>query len=347
MTSAGSDRERLSRVLFYGIVLLVGWLAYRILQPFLMPLAWAGVLAVAVHPLFLRAERRWGANRAAWLTSAAVALVLLLPGAFLATALVDEASKAVTAIQTAVQDVEKQEKAARALAWAQEHLPLPSQEEMKARLLSLASRVTGLVAGQAGAIVRGTSVFFFKLFLTLFALYFLLRDSIRIGPAIRRLLPFETERNDALLSQTRDLIHAGTTTTLTIAAAQGLAGGVIFAILGIDAPVLWGTVMAFCSLLPVVGSALVWAPAAAGLALTGHWIAGVVLAGLGIGVIGMIDNFLRPLLMSGRSSMNGLLIFLSLLGGISAFGFIGLVLGPAVAAAAIALLRALPPRPPG
>lgn len=346
MTPTDIDRERLSRVLFYGIVLLVGWLAYRILQSFILPLAWAGVLAVTLHPLFLRAERRWGSNRAAILLTASLALVILLPGAFLATALVEEASKAVATVQAAMQDVEKQEKAAQALAWAREHLPLPSPEEMKARLLSLASKVTGVIAGQAGSILRETSVFFFKFFIALFSLFFLLRDSGRIGPTVRRLLPFDGERSNLLLSQTRDLIHAGTTTTLAIAAAQGFAGGVIFAILGIDAPVFWGTVMAFCSLVPLVGSAIIWAPTAIGLAVTGHWISGVVLAVLGIGVIGMIDNLLRPLLMSGRSSMNGLLVLLSLLGGISAFGFIGLVLGPVVAAAAISLLRALPPAAP-
>ncbi len=349
MTPPDVDRERISRLLFYGVVLLVGWLAYRILEPFLMPLAWAGVLGVTIHPLFLRAKRRWGANRAAILVTAALALLLLVPGAFLASALVDEGSRAVAAVQTAVQDVEKQEKAARALAWAREHLPLPAPEELRARLLSLASRLTGFVAGQAGAIVRGTSVFFFKLFVMLFSLYFLLRDSDRVGPLIRRMLPFDDARRDAMLTQARDLIHAGTTTTLTIAAAQGFAGGVIFAILGINSPVFWGTVMAFCSLLPVVGSAVIWAPTAIGLAVTGHWIAGLVLAGLGVGVIGMIDNLLRPLLMSGRSSMNGLLVFLSLLGGITAFGFIGLVLGPVVAAAALSLFRALPsadPAPP-
>ena len=306
MTPFDADRDRLSRMLFYGLVLLVGWLAYRILDPFLLPLAWAGVLAVAVHPLFRRAERRWGATRAALLVTAALTLLLLLPGAFLATALVDEASKAVATVQTAVQDVEKQEQAARALAWAREHLPLPSQEEMNTRLLSLASRLTGLVAGQAGAILRGTSVFFFHLFVMLFALFFLLRDSDRLGPAIRRLLPFDDARSHLLLTQTRDLIHTGTTTTLILAATQGLAGGIAFAILGIDAPVFWGTVMAFCSLLPFVGAALIWAPAAIGLALTGHWVSGLVLAGLGLGVIGMIDNLLRPLLMSGRLSMNGL-----------------------------------------
>ena len=329
-------------LLFYGAVLLLVYLAYRVIEPFLVPLAWAGILAVTVYPLHRRAKRRWGDGRAAFLVTAGVAMLIILPGAFLAAALVSEASQAVTAIQQGLQDVERQEQIARAMTWARQHLPLPPPEEVRSRMVALAGRATGLISGQAGTLLRGTSVFFFKLFLALFALYFFLRDGPRFGPAIRRLLPFEDSRREALIAQTLDLIHAGTTTTLAIAAAQGIAGGIVYAILGLDAPIFWGVVMGFCSLVPAVGSALVWGPAALWLLTTGHWIRALILVALGVGLIGMVDNLLRPLLMSGRSAMNGLVIFISLLGGLAAFGVIGLVLGPVIAAAAFSLLKALP-----
>jgi predicted PurR-regulated permease PerM len=343
MNETRTDRERLNRVLFYAVVGLLGYLSFRILQPFIQPLAWAVIIAVAVHPLFKKAEPRWGAGRSALLLTVGVTLLLIVPAIFLAVGLVKQASGAVPALQSAIQDAENHKAVARAISWAQEHLPLPPFEEIKSRLLGLASRLSRLMAAQAGTIMKNTSLFFFNLLLTLFALFFLLRDSDRFAPAIRRQLPFDGARSVQLVNQTRELIHTGVVTTLILAAAQGVAGGIILLILGFGTPVFWGVAMGFCSFVPMVGSAIVWVPAALWLLVAGHWIKGVVLLALGFGVISMMDNILRPLLMTGRTTMNGLLIFISLVGGISAFGLMGLVLGPVVAAAALSLLGALGP----
>jgi predicted PurR-regulated permease PerM len=124
-----------------------------------------------------------------------------------------------------------------------------------------------------------------------------------------------------------------------VAAAQGTIGGVAYWLLGISAPVFWGVVIAFCSLIPVVGAALVWVPTALVLMLSGHIWSGVILVVVGVLGISMADNILRPLLLSGRTSVSGLVIFLGLLGGVSAFGFIGLVLGPIILVTAASLLR--------
>ena len=175
--------------------------------------------------------------------------------------------------------------------------------------------------------------------IALVVVFFFLRDSRQLGAAVRKLLPFEKERREQLISLTRDLVYASTTTMLAVAAAQGVAGGIAFAVLGINAPVFWGVVMGICALVPVFGTALVWLPAASWLILSGSWIRGLILIAIGVGIVGMLDNLLRPALMSGRSSMNGLLIFISLLGGVTAFGFIGLVLGPVVAALVLSLLQ--------
>ena len=340
MVHASMDRERLRRMLFYAAVLLIGYLAFRIFQPFLQSLAWAGLIAISVFPLFCKAARRIGPHRAALLVTSLVAILLILSGVFLGTVLVGEGSKAYSAVQTALLSVEQQEKTAQWIGWSQAHLPLPSVEEITSRVLAIAGRVTGWIVGQAGSITKGVSLFFFNLFLSLFALYFFLRDSDRLAATIRSLLPFESARSEQLIAQTRNLICAGVTTTLTLASAQGFAGGCIFLAMGFEAPVFWAVVMAFCSLVPIVGSSIVWLPTAFWLIFAGHWIKGLVLIALGIGVIGMLDNLLRPLLMSGRTTMNGLMLFISLLGGVAAFGLIGLVLGPVAAAALVSLLNA-------
>ena len=124
-----------------------------------------------------------------------------------------------------------------------------------------------------------------------------------------------------------------------VAALQGALGGIAFALLGLSAPVFWGVVMAFFALLPI-GAGIVWLPTAVWLLFTGSVGRGVILIVVGVGVIGLVDNFLRPMLLSGRTQLNGLLIFVSLLGGISAFGFLGLVMGPVIMATTIGMFDA-------
>jgi predicted PurR-regulated permease PerM len=144
-----------------------------------------------------------------------------------------------------------------------------------------------------------------------------------------------------MISQTHDLVVATVGSTFAVAITQGALTGLTLASLGFQSPVLWGVMTAFTSLLPAVGSGLVWGPAAIYLFATGHVVKGIILVAIGVGVIGMADNVLRPLLLSGRTTMHGLLVFVSLLGGMAAFGFIGLVIGPVAIAALGTLLEAV------
>jgi predicted PurR-regulated permease PerM len=142
-----------------------------------------------------------------------------------------------------------------------------------------------------------------------------------------------------MIAEAGELIHASVSAGFIVATVQGLLGGITLALLGFAAPVFWGVIMAFFSLLPI-GAGIVWTPAAVWLLLTGNVAKGVTLIIIGVAVIGLVDNFLRPALLSGRTQLNGLLVFVSLLGGLSAFGFLGLVLGPVIMATAIGMLDA-------
>ena len=155
---------------------------------------------------------------------------------------------------------------------------------------------------------------------------------------LRRLLPFEVPLRERMLAEARQLIYASVSVSLAIAFIQGTVCGVAFALVGIGEPAFWGLVMTFMALLPVIGAWPVWLPAAIWLLATGNIGGGVLLLVLCGGVAGTIDNFLRPALMSGRSGLSGLSVFISVLGGIAAFGMIGLVLGPIIFATASALL---------
>ena len=143
---------------------------------------------------------------------------------------------------------------------------------------------------------------------------------------------------ERMLAEARDLIFASVTTSLVIAAVQGVICGGAFAIVGLGSPVFWGVLMAFLSLLPVVGAWPVWIPAAIWLFSTGHTGRALILIAICGGLGSTIDNILRPVLLGGRSSLNGLLIFISVLGGIAVFGVLGIVLGPIVVATAVGVL---------
>jgi len=183
-------------------------------------------------------------------------------------------------------------------------------------------------------------VLFFHLFVTLFALFFFLRDGGTIMHEVRRALPFEEFRRERMIRQTRDVVYASIAAGLMIAGLQGLAGGLVFALLGLAAPMFWGVIMGFLALLPFVGTWVVWLPAAISLLAMGQVGKGIVLIVLGATVVGGIDNILRPAILAGHTQMNGLLMFVSLLGGVSVFGLLGLVLGPLVTAIVLGLFDA-------
>jgi len=342
-----NDRVRFARLVFYGVVLLVGYLAYRVVRPFLQPLGWAAVFAIMLAPVQRRLARRIGAGWAALVLTFAAAVSLVGPAVALLSVLVREVAQITGYIQEAGLIAETP---ARLDAWweaLRARVPLALPDDPSALVGEAVQRVGGAVAARAGAVLQNVASFLFSLVVMLFALFFFLRDGPAIGAAIRELLPFSGPRRDRLVTQTRDLVVASVGAGLAVAAVQGVLGGLAFALLGFSAPVLWGVTMGFASLLPVVGSALVWLPAAVWLVLAGELARGLVLLAVGAGIIGMVDNVLRPVLLSGRTTVNGLVIFIGLLGGAAAFGFIGLVLGPVVlvAAATVAEAAAAPEDP--
>jgi predicted PurR-regulated permease PerM len=163
---------------------------------------------------------------------------------------------------------------------------------------------------------------------------------------LRELLPFEKDHRDRMIQQIRDVIFASVTSSLASAAAHGLLGGLAFWIAGVQAPIFWGVMMGFFSLVPVVGSALIWVPISISLMAGGHIGRGIFLVIACIVIVGTVDNVIRPWLISGRAEMSGLVVFISVLGGIAVFGMLGAVLGPIVVAMAGSMLDVYAPRSP-
>jgi len=330
--------DRLSNVFFYGVVLCLAYLVFRVFQPFLVPLGWAAVFAVIFFSLNKELEPRWGRTLAASVSTTGVALILVVPVLLLAGLFVREGIDATRNIQASVAAGEYGW-FNRAWEWVVTRV---AQQDASLDLPGLvrqgASRVGQYLASELGAIVRNIVTFLFELFVMLFALFFFLRDGESILDRFRLLLPFEETARERMLSEARDLIFASVTTSLVIAAVQGVICGGAFAIVGLGSPVFWGVIMAFLSLLPVVGAWPIWIPATIWLFSTGHSGRALVLIAICGGLGSTIDNILRPILIGGRSSLNGLLVFISVLGGVAEFGALGIVLGPIVVASAVGIL---------
>ncbi len=334
MSETGKDRFQ--HLLFYVLVLLTGYLAFLVIRPFLAPLGWAAVFAVMFYGVKETLAERLGPNRAALVTTLLAAVLIVAPAVLLVAVLAREVPPVIDYVQQMT--LAAPDRIARIWEGFRLRSPLALPEDPTSLLRDGVQRALAFLAPQAGAVVADLLATLGSLFVMLFALFFLLRDGATIGRQISDLLPLPARERQRLMSDTRDLVIASVGAGLMVAAAQGTIGGIAFWLLGISAPVIWGVAMAMGSLVPVVGAALVWAPTALWLLMSGQVGRGTVLVVVGALGISMADNILRPLVLSGRSSASGLVIFIGLLGGVSAFGFIGLVIGPIVLVTAGSLL---------
>jgi len=341
---ADSIRDRFSQLVFYALIILIGYLTYLVISPFLSSLAWAAVFAVMFHRVHRELSPRIGPGRSALAATLMAAVLIVAPAVMLVSVIAREVPQVIDYMKqmsnTAPEQIDR--------IWEviRRRSPTPLPEDPTFLVREGVQRVLAFLAPHAGAVVADLFATLGSLFVMLFAMFFLLRDGHTLARQVRDLLPLPEAARDRLMTDTRDLIVASVGAGLMVAATQGAIGALAFWLLGIDAPVVWGVVMALCSLIPLVGAALVWVPTALWLLLSGEIGRGVILVIVGVFAISLADNVLRPLLLAGRTTASGLVVFLGLLGGAAAFGFIGLVLGPIILVTAGSLLRVFSRREP-
>jgi predicted PurR-regulated permease PerM len=204
-----------------------------------------------------------------------------------------------------------------------------------------ASEVAQVAARYTLSVAASVTAAIVSFVFIIFALFLLLRDGHRIVARIPDLLPFERTRSEAVLFRIREVIHGAVYGIVVIALVQGVLCGGMFWVLGIPSAALWGMVTVLTSVIPFVGAAGVWVPGALYLTLTGQWPRAVILAIWGTAVISGVDNFLRPRLVGGRVGLSELVMFFALLGGLQAFGILGIVLGPVIFAIAASIVDVL------
>ena len=331
--------DRLTTVLSYGALLLLGYVVFLIVEPFLVPLAWSAVLAIFFYPVHEWLGKRLRPTAAAGISTLAVTLLLIVPAIVVLVFATRQAIEATTRIQNALMDPNKA-LPMHALDWVRSHLPSGWQSaDFSQPLRQAAERVASFLAGNFGRLVRNLVTFFVDLFILIFSLFFMFRDGDSVVRGVRHLLPFDEAIQSDMLGESKDLIFASVAVGLVIACLQGLLGGLAFTIGGIPSSIFWGVLIAFFSLVPVVGSALIWVPAALWLGFSGHWGKGIAVVAICGGVAGLADNIIRPLLLRNRTRLNELLLFIGVLGGLEVFGLLGLVAGPTIVAAAMAVFR--------
>lgn len=319
---------------FTAVAVYLSWL---IILPFIEVIIWAGVLAVVSYPVYVRWRRRgWGPSLSAVLTTLFVVLVIVVPLALVGMMLARQVPPAIAGLQEAIPRLLNPD--TRIYQWVNQHADLdqlrdPEWLAERGRMVAaaVASRSVGIVGNMFGVLI--------KMFFVLFTLYYLLKDADRIVPAIRNALPLEPNQADAVFRNTGEVISASLNGVLVISAIQGAIGGLAFWILGLPSPLLWGVVMFLLSMIPMAGAAIVWIPAAIYLFVNGHPVKGVLLVAIGGGIIGMIDNLLRPRLVGERTRLHELIVFFSVLGGLQVFGVLGLVVGPVVVSVTMSLVE--------
>ena len=317
------------------------YLCWLMIRPFMGVLMWAAVLVIVFYPVHRRlVQRTKRPALAALLSCVLVILTILVPVSLVTIAVVNELSGAIFNVQVAINYVldPNSPMTGRLLNWASRYIDverLRSGEYLAQQLGGisggLAGRTLGVIGGLIGAVVQ--------MFFVIFTMYYLFRDGDRIFETVKDSLPLNNKQALAIMERTKEVVGASVYGVLAIGVIQGTLGGLAFWILGVPSAIVWGVVMTFLSMIPMLGSFLVWVPAAIYLALTGHYVKAILLVLWGTLVIGMIDNFLRPVLVGGRTRLHELLIFFAVLGGLQVFGVLGIVLGPVVLALAMSLLE--------
>ncbi|MCG6897581.1 MAG: AI-2E family transporter [Thiocapsa sp.] len=328
-----SDLVNKSVVLLMALGISALFLA--MVQQFLMALFLAGLFSALARPLFLRLQPRLGGRRhlASLATLLVVAVVVLIPLALLIAIVVAQAldvtQTVVPWVKQRLADPDAFREGLRRMPFFEELVPL--REMMLERAGEAVTVASKFVVGGLSSFTLGTLNFFFMAFVMLYSMYFLQIDGNKLINKILYYLPLKSVDERVMLQKFTSVTRATLKGTLLIGLLQGTLAGIAFAIAGIENAVFWGTVMVVLSIIPAVGSALVWVPACIFLAVQGQ-VASAVALGLFCGlIVGTLDNVLRPILVGRDTKMHELMIFLSTLGGIFMFGFTGLFIGPLIA----------------
>src|ERR1700722_13730959 len=334
------------RVFALVVAVALGYALLLIFRPFLGSMTWAAFLAFLLFPLNVRWRRRLrGKAMAAGVLTLVAPIAILLPLFALSIEFVTQISALLQELQKAAKqwdiktfaDLRQFPWIAHANDWLQAHAGI-SAAQVQSWLVSGTQQILQRAAGFGGSFFLGALDSLLGFAIMLFLLFFFLRDGDEMMARARGLIPLDEQRKDRLFVQLSNVTRAIMFGTSVTALAQGLFIGIGFAIAGLPSPVVFGVLAALLSMLPIGGAAFVWAPGVIWLFVDGRWGFAIFMLAWGL-MLGGLDNVLRPMLISGRAKISALAVFVGVLGGIPAFGAIGVIAGPVVLSLVLALIE--------
>ena len=322
------------------------YFCYVIARPFVAPVFLALMIAIIFHPIHVRIESRIRRRNLAGLTSTILVLVTVFVPTFIVGVLATREAHTLY-IQLSQRSAEQggwnpyaMHFVDRLSGWAGHYVDL-SKLDIRGALVRSLEQISHSLFSWGTHFLSDVVSFFVEAIITFFTLFFLFREGESLKRQLAAFLPLRAEQFERLFTGVSNSIVANVYGCLAVSISQGILMSVAFWALGLPSPILWGLVTALCSLLPIVGSFVVWGPAATILFVSGHWWKGLILIAWSAAVVSQIDHLLRTWIMSQRANMHPLLMFFALLGGVKAFGVLGLFLGPVVVSVTLVALQML------
>lgn len=333
------NSPQLQRGVFLALLAIVTVAFLWVLVPFFGAVLWGVALAILFTPLYKWLLKKMpGKRNVAALSTLVICLfIVILPLAMVGVSLVQEIVQVTQSIRSGqINFAAYFQQILNAMPqWLMsifDRFNLGDMEAWQERISAGAAQGSQLIAGQALTIGQNTFDFLISFFVMLYLLYFLVRDGAALSKTMREAVPLAKPHTHYLLNKFTTVIRATVKGNVAVAIAQGAIGGIAFWLLGVQGALLWAVLMAFLSLLPAVGAALIWGPVAIYFLATGHFWQGGILIFVGVFVIGLVDNILRPVLVGKDTQMPDYIVLMSTIGGMAIFGINGFVVGPVIAA---------------
>ncbi|HLC16089.1 MAG TPA: AI-2E family transporter [Thermodesulfovibrionia bacterium] len=324
------------------ILSLLIYFAYKILSPFLITIVWSGVLTIVFYPLYVYMSRFMRNWLASIITVAVVIIILAGPCYYVINALVGEATVMYDYLKDNgprfVEEFQQRPLVAKIVERFRLKERIETLNFMEFILNSLQS-ISQYVYQHGASIFKNLFTLTMNVILMAFTLFYFLIDGHILVHYIKGLLPFSDMEKVKLSRQIKEMVFATVFGGVIVSGIQGLFGGIVFLVLGLSSPVFWGVAMSLAALLPVIGPFIIWAPFTAALLIQGHIGKAIALLICGTFGISMVDQILKPMIIGEKTKLHTLLVFFSVLGGISYFGFIGFILGPLIITLCLSVLK--------
>ncbi len=324
---------------FIVVFLLILYLFFDLFSPFIFDFLWATILVVILYPLYERLLKITGDRKtiSSLLMCFFIVIIIIVPFVIIIITLTKESVELYSTINTKLSTLtfptikrflssEIVEKINKLTSPFFKMTP----ESFEKGVVGVLKNMSAFLVSLTKTIFKGFATSFMHFFFFLIATYYFFKYGDSLLKEVLKLSPLAYDREEKIIKKFKEVAQATVIGNISTALIQGILGGIGFVIVGISSPVLWGTVMAFMSLVPILGTFIVWIPATIYLLIVGSYGKAIFLLIWGSTVVGLSDNFIKPLIIQGKTNLHSIIIFFSILGGIKLFGFSGIVLGPII-----------------